>query len=744
MGNIGNSLVSSSSRPLRVRVRRDLVADEQVYQGRKYYVLKDPVSLKYYRFEEEEYALLQMLDGGASADEIKRQFERRFTPQKLTLAELHQFVGMLYRSALVTSDAAGQGQQLLQRHHETTKQQRFGSLTNILAVRLRGFNPDRLLNLLNGHVGWFFSWPAVIASLMFGLAALLLITAEFDVFRAKLPQFREFFAVHNWLWIAVTLGITKVLHEFGHGLACKRQGGECHEMGIMFLVLMPCLYCNVSDSWMLPGKWRRAAIGAAGMYVEILLASVATFLWWFSQPGFFNSLCLNVMFVCSVSTLIFNANPLLRYDGYYILSDLLEIPNLRSKASSILQRKLGKWMLGLPEPYDPFLPQRQQWLFALYSVAAFAYRWLVTLTIFWFIYHLSEPYGFKIVGQIMSCIAVGMLVVMPLWQLAKFFYIPGRIDQVNKLRMAVSIASIAAVLAAVAWIPVPHHVSGSLHIQPRDASVVYVDVPGNVRMIHCQADEPIVEGELLVTLENLDEWLAITRLERGLVEEKTLLASLERAAREGDDGAALQLNGVEQSIATMQEMLRKRIDDFERLIIKAPCSGQIIPAVYRKPQDDEDRLGAWSGTPLEPHNLGAFLQKGTPICQIGNPRNLEAILVIDQTNIEFVGPGQRVEVFLDHLPGRQFESGVEHISEMEMKDSPRSLSSKSGGELMTRTDRFGRERLLETAFQVSAPLDDDDGILRIGARGYGKIRVGNQTIGWRVWRYLSHTFSFEM
>ena len=109
------------------------------------------------------------------------------------------------------------------------------------------------------------------------LAALLLVAAEFDTFRSRLPTFQAFFAAQNWLWLAVTLCVTKVLHEFGHGLACKRFGGECHEMGVMLLVFTPCLYCNVSDAWMIPSKWRRAAIGAAGMYVELILASSGTF-----------------------------------------------------------------------------------------------------------------------------------------------------------------------------------------------------------------------------------------------------------------------------------------------------------------------------------------------------------------------------------------------------------------------------------------------------------------------------------
>ena len=146
-----------------------------------------------------------------------------------------------------------------------------------------------------------------------------LVLVQFGEFQRKLPEFHQFFGPSNWFYLAIAMGFTKVLHEFGHGLSCKHFGGECHELGVMLLVLTPCLYCNVSDSWMLPNKWHRAFIGAAGMYVEICIASIATFLWWFSAPGLLNNICLSTMFVCSVSTVVFNGNPLLRYDGYYIL-----------------------------------------------------------------------------------------------------------------------------------------------------------------------------------------------------------------------------------------------------------------------------------------------------------------------------------------------------------------------------------------------------------------------------------------
>ena len=185
-------------------------------------------------------------------------------------------------------------------------------------------------------------------------------------------------------------------------------------MGIMVLVLTPCLYCNVSDSWMLPSKWARAAIGAAGIYVEVVIASICTFLWWFSEGTIFHNLCLNVMFISSVTTIVFNANPLLRYDGYYILADVVEIPNLRQKATTILSRKLGEWCLGLEPPDDPFLPQRNQLFFALYSVAAAIYRWVVALSICWFLYKLFQSYDLEIFGEIMVLASLWGLLVMPM------------------------------------------------------------------------------------------------------------------------------------------------------------------------------------------------------------------------------------------------------------------------------------------------------------------------------------------
>ena len=215
MPTLADSIVSSSSRHLAIRVRPDLKARRQRYQGRVYWVVKDPVGLQYFRFEEEEFAILQMLTGDVSLEDIAEQFEAEFPPQTIRVEELQNFLGMLYRSGLVISDARGQGDQLKQRHDERRRKELISSFSNILAFRFRGIDPEHILNAMYPWVRWFFSVPALICCLILCTAAATLVAVQFSEFQSRLPSFQTFFSAQNWLLIAGVLGVTKVLHEFG-------------------------------------------------------------------------------------------------------------------------------------------------------------------------------------------------------------------------------------------------------------------------------------------------------------------------------------------------------------------------------------------------------------------------------------------------------------------------------------------------------------------------------------------------
>ena len=747
MATLADSLVSSSSRKLPIRKRPDLQAHRQRYQGRIYWVIKDPVGLQYYRFEEEEYAILQMLDGESSLDQIAERFERDFPPQTIRTEELQQFIGMLHRSGLVITDAPGQGQQLVKRRAEKTKQERMATLANILSIRFKGVDPERFFNFIYPYIRWFFTVPAMMVCTTIGLCALTLIVVQFDIFHSRLPDFHSFFKAQNWLWLGLTLCITKILHEFGHGLSCKHFGGECHEIGIMFLVLTPCLYCNVSDSWMLPNRWHRAAIGAAGMYVELVLASICTFIWWFTSPGPVNYICLNVMFISSVSTLMFNANPLLRYDGYYILSDVLEIPNLRQKASTILNRKLGAWCLGLEEPEDPFLPQRKQWLFATYTVASAIYRWVVTFSILYFLNRVFQPYGLKVLGQAIALGSIYGLVGQPLWNLYKFFKVPGRLGDVKRTRVYATMLVVVGAIVGIGFLPLPSHVYCPLEVQARDAKWVYVSAEGILQKVYVHPGEQVKEGDPLAELRDIETEIRIAELTG---QRNTIKAQLEglQFASFDDHKAAVQVDPTMQLLHGVEQQLVVCRIDFERRKLIAPCAGTVLPPpIIEKHGDDNVRLPTWNGSPFDKENIGARLITNTKFCQIGDPKKMEARLVIDQNDVEFVAPGQKVEIMLDQTADYVYTNcEIKLVSTEDKKESPAHLSSLHGGPLASKMDGSGIARPLNPIFEaiVSLPEQDPNNLLRLGLVGKAKITTTPRTLFSRLYRYAAHTFNFEL
>jgi len=744
MDTLADSLTDTASRPLPMRRRADLEYSSQHYEGRTYWVVKDPLALSYYRFQPEERFLLDLLDGRRSAEELKQAFDRRFAPQRITLEQLHQFLGMLHRSGLVIADVPDQGQQLDRRRRERRRRERTAAASNILAIRLPGVDPERLLTRLYPAVRWLFS-PLVIAVCCAAMgAAAMLVTVHWETFVSRLPAFHSFFAAENWLLLALVLAVTKVLHELGHALACKHFGGECHEIGLMLLVFTPCLYCNVSDSSMLPSKWQRAAVAAAGMFVELTLAAVATFLWWFSMPGLLNYLALATMFVSSASTVMFNANPLMRFDGYYILADLLEIPNLRQKAGKLLHRKLASWTLGLRQPEDPFLPRRRKWLFAAYAVAVPIYRWIVTISILWFLYHVLRPYGLGVIGNLLALAALAALVVPPLWQAIRHFSVPGRIQQVKTMRLGGSLALVGGAMGAMFLVPIPSAVVCPLDVAIRDAASVYVDAPGQLTSIRVRYGDVVSAGQPLASLASLDLDLEIAELEGRVDESRVRVESLTHGQFR-DPQAAAELAEAHKALQYAEEQLAQLRQQRQRLNLTAPRGGTVLPPQSRKrPTGDREELPAWTGLPLQRKNLGATFPAGTLLCRIGDPENLDAVLVIDQTDTPRVAPGQQVEMQLTQQPGRIYHGRIAELARQRLRHAPEGLSSDSGGEVLTVADPQGRRRPVDTVYRARVELQDPDHSLRAGLSGQAKIDTGYRTVADRLWQYGTRTFRFAM
>jgi len=601
--------VSSSQRPVPLIGRSDLVIELMPCGESLYAVVKDPVGLTYHRLQPEQYEVFQRLDGRRSLMDMRDDLQRRFPAAPVTCADIQALITDLHEKGLVIALRLGQGEVLRRRSREKWVKKARQALLNPLYIRLPGWDPDRSLTALLRIFGWIYRPWAVAAVLMFVAASLIFLAVRFDDIAKRLPEFQQFFSWPNLAYLWLTLAVTKILHEFGHGLTCKYFGAECHGMGVMMLVFSPTMYCDVTDSWMLRNKWRRIAIAAAGMYVEVFLAACAIFLWWGSQPGLFNHLCLNVFFVSTVTTVIFNANPLMRYDGYYMLSDFLEIPNLRQKASRMFQEVIAKHCLGSELPPDPFMPAHGRGWFMFYAIATTVYQFVILFGITLFLYTVLKPYHLQSLGITMAVVSLAGTIGTMLWSLYKLVAMP-RQEPHSKLRLTATVVVLGGFLTAAVMVPIPWYAEAPFTVEPEQVEHVYAMVPGVLIRIEKRPGDWVRKGDVIAELRS-DE------LSHRLRE---LVAEQEAHKREIETYRALDrprdVELAEQHLSSLEEERAEAEEQVRQCRITAPVDGVIVaaPRQPRPPVEQQrERLGKWTGTPLEPDNLGCTIEARTPL-----------------------------------------------------------------------------------------------------------------------------------
>ncbi|QEG21175.1 HlyD family efflux transporter periplasmic adaptor subunit [Mariniblastus fucicola] len=740
-----SSNVSSDRRPIALRLRPDLVIEVSNYQGEDSWVVKDPVALKYFQLREPEYFASQMLDGDTSAVEIRDALEAEFPELKITTETIHFLVNSLHKNGLLISDLPGQSEPLKQRRNKELKQKATQLLMSVMSIRFPGVDPEPFLNWLYPKVRFLF-WPSTtLACVLLMVSATVLVLSNLNEFYSKLPEFGQFFNVRNMLFMGAIMIVTKSIHELGHGLMCKHFGGECHEIGFMLLVMTPAMYCNTSDSWLLPNKWHRIAIGAAGMYVEMVIAAVATFVWWHTHPGWLHYLALNTIFLCSVSTIVFNLNPLLRYDGYYMLSDYLEIPNLAQKSKTSMVNWLRVACLGMKPVQHRSLPKRRKWAFAAYSVASFFYRWFVMLMIFWFLIQIFEPYGLSVVAHAMIVMSLVGMIVIPMFKLTKFFLYPGRLREVKKLRLFISATLVAGLAAFLFSVPVSRNVTASFVLRPVDADQVFVVEPGKISELMKSPGETVSKGETIAILESDKLELEAEQLKGDLARETAVLATLKLANRERA-GIGRQIAETSARIAKIRGRMEVQSRKESQLKLVAARDGQIIeaPNVAAPPANEFGApLQRWSGTPLDPQNRNAFLEASTLFCIVGDPNQMQAMLVVDESDIKLVDVGQKVQLMLDEFPGERFEGEVINVSRDSLSELPRELSITNGGKVAVEPNQNGGESPLLTSYEVFVSLHGDHRHLLTGFRGNAKIEVSSLPLGQQLVRYVQTVINFR-
>ncbi|CAG0961931.1 hypothetical protein GPROT1_00874, partial [Gammaproteobacteria bacterium] len=340
-----------------------------------WYVIDDRKSGRVHRFTPSAYHFIRLMDGQRTVDRIWKEATGLMGSAAPGQEEVIQLLGQLHANDLLRGDIVPDSAELFVRFEKQTASLWLANLKNPLSIRLPLWDPDAFLKATLPWVRPVFGWAGFIAWLALVSVGIVLAASHWGELTENMTD--QILAAENLAIIWLAFPFIKALHEMGHAYAARALGGEVHEMGIMLLALMAVPYVDASCSAGFRDKWQRALVGSAGMMVELAVAAIAMVLWVQVEPGSFRALLYNVMLIASISTLIFNGNPLLRYDGYYILSDLIEIPNLGFRANQHWKRLAERHLFGVrdPDPQDASLGERCWYVF--YAPAALAYRFLV-------------------------------------------------------------------------------------------------------------------------------------------------------------------------------------------------------------------------------------------------------------------------------------------------------------------------------------------------------------------------------
>jgi putative peptide zinc metalloprotease protein len=730
------------SAPLRVRLRPDLIAAAVESPRGELWHLKDPLALRFYQFDGREYGLLRMLDGTSTIDDVLTRYHREFAPHYLSARQLLFFIDDARRNGLLLIDRPPGRATEREGESRGGRWSRWMARLNVLSIKLPGIDPDRWLDALYPLVRWFFSPAAVALGAALVLAALALVLLRFEEFVARLPDREQLLTPQSLLWLGLAIGGVKVLHELAHAFACKHFGGECHELGLMLLVFVPCLYCNVSDSWLLAQRRERMWITAAGMCLELVLAVLATFVWWFAIDGPVRTAALSIMVVGSLNTLLLNGNPLMRYDGYYLFSDLVRVPNLAAEASQVLRENWRRWGLGIVDAMSPRADQPRR-LLALYGVASFVYRLTVSFAILLALHALGREYKLQVLAWMLTLLTLVGLVMPVATQVLRPF-----LNRTEWRRLSAGHVTATAIVLGLACgglflIPLPHSVRAPFIVEPEGAERIFVKVPGT--LLEAQpAGARLKAGDLVARLGNPDlelQFEALTARQAILARQ---LESYLTVRGDNEDRAALvpatrkALADVEQQIETLQRQLT-------RLELRTTQAGEVLapPNVVAEPAGRET-VRAWHGTPLDAENLGAFLEAQTLVCLVGEPNHISATILVDQQDVPFVRPEQPVELLLTGRGDEALSGVVAEVSAVPMEELPREIAALK----LVPIDPTAKDapRPLAPVYRVRVRLDKrstDVSPVR-GTTGDARIRLAPEPLGYRLWRGIQETFRFEL
>jgi len=483
-----------------------------------------------------------------------------------------QLLAQLYFSNLLYYELPADSKNLFKRYSSRKQRERQSKLLSIMFFRLPLLDPENLLRRIMPLIRLLMSRTGAVLWITTVVLAGKVVIDHFD---GLTSETEGILAPDNLIFLYASLVLVKTLHEFGHAIACKYFGGEVHTIGVMLLVFTPLPYMDATSSWSFRNRWHRAFVGAAGMIFEVFAASIAVFVWAYTGPGIIHSIAFNMMFIASVSTVLFNANPLLRYDGYYILSDMLDIPNLHERARMYLRHLAERYVFGCKDSSSPAQTLKEASWLIIFGVLSGIYRVIVFTAIILFVAD-----RFLLAGLLMAFICVISWGLVPLFRFTTYLLSDPRLSRTRSRAIAMSLGCVAVSLLFLAIYPFPNRFRSPGVLEAATYIRVVNDAPGYVKAVLVPTGSDVTAGTPLMALSNheLDLEIAAANAQR----QETLALQMRAMHQE-----TAELDPIRNRLETIEKKLKNLEDQRLALVVRARENG-----VWVSPRSGE-MLGTW-------------------------------------------------------------------------------------------------------------------------------------------------------
>ena len=694
------------------RLRSHIHILRHQYRGEVSYVLEDSITRQQYRFSQAAYEVVGRMTGQYSCEEIYNYVQNR---KKHLETEKDGIVEIIVQLTKMEALAGEIPEELIGPAPPKSNRKQNILLTQIkkspLFLRFPLFNPSTILHR-------YHTLFRPLYSKLFLILLLALFISTFCTLILIWPALTNnamdrIFTQHNLFILWLLYPVVKTIHEFAHAFSVKHYGGEVTEMGIMLLLFVPVPYVNASDSSRFSSKWQRITVAGSGILAELILASIALLLWASVEPGLVRTVCFNTILICGFSTLVFNGNPLVRFDGYYILSDLIEIPNLAAKSSSFLWHHFIRIVTGItigkPEQRSP---AEKKW-FISYGIASFIYRLTIYGSIFYlFASHLGP------IGAVIGSIAIAQIFLVPFFKrLQPILRSTAFLSKRKKILSSLFIFATSVVLM-VCLIPLPHTtVSEGVVWQP-DESLVKMKSPGIITTIVANPGETVTKGDILFQCEDLQLQHSILLLQSQLKE-----LQLKEVATFAYDPFEAKI--ITEKLTDLTERLHHKLKQENDLTITSPYSGNFII--------------------LSPKELtGRFFKQGEPLAFIQDKATTIRTLISQEEIDPILQHVVRIDISIASDPGKSHTGTILSKNPQSTFHLPsKVLGTPGGGNILINPEDSSQLITLEQMFQLDIVLDDPLHNSFPESRAYIKFHHGFQPLLFRWVRSLQQLFLNE-